>query len=106
MVNKNIILLNVVNKKIFIIVFVFLLAFAGPAVAGEESAEKGEAFDFSTFSLIKLLGVCALVCASATFLSAMFRRKLSRHFLKIHKTLGWLTIIFALSHGIGMMILF
>ncbi len=58
------------------------------------------------FSLIKFFGICALICVSATFLSAMFRRKLARRFLKIHKVLGWLTVIFALVHGLGMLMLF
>ena len=97
------------NKIImFIIVLAFFGVFAGALWAADANHQHDHAndFSFSTFSLIRFLGACALVCASGSFLSAIFRKKLSRHFLKMHRILGWLTIIFALSHGISMMVFF
>ncbi len=61
---------------------------------------------FSTFTLIEVLGVCALVSLSITFLTGLFRKKIGRKFLMVHRLFAWLTVILALSHGITVMIVF
>lgn len=75
------------------------------ALAGE-SGSGGHEFGFSTFSFIKLLGGCALGSALATFGTGLFRRKLGRRFLKVHKIFAWVTVGFALCHGILILVLF
>jgi DMSO/TMAO reductase YedYZ heme-binding membrane subunit len=98
------------NRFIIFLIFIIFLSssmvLAAQAFADDANQERDGIFYFSSFSLIKFFGICALVCVSATFLSAMFRRKLARRFLKIHRALGWLTVIFALIHGLGMLMLF
>jgi hypothetical protein len=78
-----------------------------PNVAlADESGSHGHEFGFSLFSFIKLLGGCALGLALATFGTGLFRRKLGRRFLKVHKIFAWLTVGFALCHGILVLVLF
>jgi len=78
-----------------------------PNVAlADESGSGGYEFGFSLFSFIKLLGGCALGSALATFGTGLFRRKLGRRFLKAHKVFAWLTVGFALCHGILVLALF
>jgi hypothetical protein len=61
---------------------------------------------FSFVSLIKPLGATALTLLLATAAVGLFRRKLGRRFLRIHKTLAALTVAAALCHAILVMILF
>jgi len=63
-------------------------------------------FGISLFSFVKPLGICALGSAMVTFGTGLFRRKLGRRFLKVHKTFAWLTVGFALCHGILVLVLF
>ncbi len=93
------------DKNRFIIFLLFSVVLVAQAFAEDANNQNDGIFNFSMFSLIKFFGICALVCVSATFLSALFRRKLARRFLKIHKVLGWLTVIFAIIHGLGMLML-
>ena len=84
-----------------------LVGFANIALANEIGGHEHEHhFDFSLPSLVRPLGICALSSLSITFLTGLFRRKLSKHFLKIHKTFAWLTVAFGLSHGILVLVLF
>ena len=75
-------------------------------VADAHDHEHGHGFEFSFFSLVKLLGLCALGFLLATFTTGLFRKKFGKRFLKIHKTSAYLTIIFALCHGILVLIVF
>ena len=84
-----------------------VLVFANTVLAegpSDNNHEHGQGF--SLFSLVKLFGVAALICLLVTFSVALFRRKLGPAFLKIHRTFAWLTIIFALCHGIMILVFF
>ena len=77
------------------------------AVADESGGHEHEHdFGLSLFSFVKLLGGCALGSALLTFGTGLFRRKLGRRFLKVHKIFAWLTVGFALCHGILVLALF
>lgn len=60
----------------------------------------------SLFSFIEPLGICALSTVLATFGTGLFRRKLGRRFLKVHRTFAWLAVGLALCHGILVLALF
>jgi hypothetical protein len=60
----------------------------------------------SLFSFIKPLGICALSSVLVTFGTGLFRRKLGKRFLKVHRTFAWLTAGLALCHGILVLALF
>ncbi len=78
------------------------LAFAnGP---GEHEHEHG--FSLSLVSAVRPLGVCALSSLLITFLTGLFRRKLGRRFVKLHKTFAFLTVGIALCHGLLVLLLF
>lgn len=87
---------------------VFLLVFFGftNAVLAGTVHNHEHKLEFSLFSLVRPLGICALASALVTFITGLARRKIGRGFLKIHKTFAFLTIAFALCHGILVMILF
>jgi cytochrome b561 len=77
------------------------------AVADESGSHEHEhKFGISLFSFVKPLGMCALGSAMVTFGAGLFRRKLGRRFLKVHKTFAWLTVGFALCHGTLVLVLF
>jgi hypothetical protein len=61
---------------------------------------------FNFHSLIEPLGITALTLLLATAATGLFRRKLKRWFLTIHKILAALTVTVALCHAILVMILF
>ncbi len=61
---------------------------------------------FNFYSLIEPLGITALTLLLATAVTGLFRRKLKRRFLTIHKILAALTVAIALCHAILVMILF
>lgn len=84
-----------------------LFCLSGSTMADEGGSHEHEhGFDFSLFSLIKPLGICALSLVLMTFGTGLFRRKLGRRFLKVHKVLAWLTVTLALCHGILVLSLF
>ena len=84
-----------------LVLLLVLLCFSGTAVADEGSAHVNEQqVNFSLFSLIKPLGVSALSLVLITFGTGLFRKKLSRRFIKIHKVCAWLATGLALCHGI------
>ncbi len=77
------------------------------APASESSNHDHEhKFGVSLFSFVKPLGICALGSALVTFITGLFRKKLGRRFLKVHKIFAWLTVGFALCHGILVLVLF
>ena len=95
------------NIRLTISIVIIVLSICTVALADESSANnQSDGLHFSVFELIEALGVCALVSLLTTFLTGLFRRRLKRKFLKIHKIFAWLTIILALSHGITVMIVF
>jgi hypothetical protein len=60
----------------------------------------------SLVSIVRPLGICALSSLVITFLIGLFRRRLGRRFLKVHRVLAYLTVGIALSHGILVLVLF
>jgi phosphoglycerol transferase MdoB-like AlkP superfamily enzyme len=98
---KTIKLLTIVS----ILVASLLLLCLTNIVLADETHEHEHKFEFSLFSLIRPLGICALVAVSVTFITGLFRKKLGRRFLKVHKTFAWLAIAFALGHGILVLVL-
>lgn len=95
------------NIRLTISIAIIVLSICTVALADESSANnQSDGLHFSVFELIEALGVCALISLLITFLTGLFRRRLGRQFLKIHKIFAWLTIILALSHGITVIIVF
>lgn len=86
---------------------VALIGFTSVALANEGSGHNHEhEFDFSLFSLVQPLGICALSLLLVTLLTGLFRRKLGKRFLKVHRLLAFATILVALSHGILVLVLY
>lgn len=61
---------------------------------------------FNFVSLIEPLGITALTLLLITVATGLFRRKLGRRFMKVHKTFAWLTVAVALCHGTLVILLF
>ncbi len=90
------------------ILSVFLLVvfcFVDTVLADTEHDHEHK-LEFSFFSLVRPLGVCTLSSLLVTFTLGLFRKKLGKRFLKIHRTFAWLTLIFALCHGILVLMLY
>jgi hypothetical protein len=88
-------------------IVIIILSISTATLADESSADnQSNGFHFSVIELVEALGICTLVSLLITFLTGLFRKKLKRNFLLIHKIFAWLTIILALSHGISVMIVF
>jgi hypothetical protein len=86
---------------------VCLVGVEEPAYANERNAPEDEGgISVSAVSLVRPLGICALSLLLLTFLTGLFRRRLGRRFLKIHKILAFLTIAVALCHGVLVLLLF
>jgi len=69
-------------------------------VLADEAGEHESKSDISLISFIRPLGICALGFALVTFTTGLFRRKLGKRFLKVHRAFALLTVGFALCHGI------
>ena len=93
--------------SILVILFFLLLVlcFTNAVLADQGHSHEHE-FKFSFFSLVRPLGVCALASLLVTFSLGLLRKKLGKRFLKIHRIFAWLTIIFALCHGILVLVLY
>ncbi len=90
-----------------VLALLWFLSFSGAVLASEAGdIEHEHKPDLSLFSFVKPLGICALGSALVTFATGLFRRKLGRRFLKVHRTFAWLTVGFALCHGILVLALF
>jgi len=90
-----------------LILILVLSCLSDVAVADEGGAHEHENHaGISLFSLVKPLGLCALSLVLITFGTGLFRRKLGRRFLKLHKVCAWATVGFALCHGILVLSLF
>jgi len=83
-----------------------LAGFAQAQSAGEHQHNHSALGAISLFSLVKPLGICALSSLLITFLIGLFRRRLGRRFLKLHKVFACLTVAIALTHGILVLVLF
>ena len=106
-INKKVKAMRKRNTRLAISIVIIFLSICRAALADANSTEsQSNGFGLSVFTLIEALGVCALVSLLITFLTGLFRRKVGRRFLKIHRFFAWLTIILALSHGVTVMIVF
>ncbi|MFQ6036782.1 MAG: hypothetical protein ACE5NM_13165 [Sedimentisphaerales bacterium] len=77
------------------------------ALADEPSGhEHQHNSSFSLFSLVRPLGIATLSFVSATLLTGLFRRKLSRRFLKIHLALSIISVILGFTHGLLVFVLY
>jgi hypothetical protein len=104
----NIQIVGISATAIVILILIFMLScLSGTAVADEGGAHVHEhPAGISLFSFVKPLGICALSLVLITFCTGLFRRKLGRRFLKVHKLCAWLAAGFALCHGILVLSLF
>lgn len=97
-------------KSLFILTILFFLSvalyFTSTVLADQGHNHDEHEFNFSLFSLVRPLGICALGLLLATFSTGLFRKEFGKHSLKTHRTLAWLTIIVALSHGILVLVLY
>lgn len=75
------------------------------ALADEGSAHEHKA-GISLFSFVEPLGISALSSVLVTFGTGLFRRKLGKRFLKVHRTFAWLAVGLAVCHGILVLTLF
>ncbi|OHB80463.1 MAG: hypothetical protein A2Z25_03720 [Planctomycetes bacterium RBG_16_55_9] len=101
-------IIGVSATAIVMLVLLWVLSCLSDAALADEGGahEHEHKFGLSFFSFVKPLGACALGSAMVTFGTGLFRRKLGRRFLKVHKTFAWLTIGFALCHAILVLALF
>jgi hypothetical protein len=99
--------MRALNIKKAVLITIIGLSICTAALADENSSDnQSNGPQFSVFTLIEALGICTLTSLLITFLTGLFRRKLGRKFLSVHRFFAWLTIILALSHGITVMIVF
>jgi hypothetical protein len=104
----NIRIVGVSATAIVILILILVLScLSDIAVADEGGAHEHEhPSGISLFSLVKPLGISALSLVLITFVTGLYRRKLSRRFLKVHKVCAWLAVGLALCHGILVLSLF
>jgi len=91
--------MSATTKTVLVLLLLALFCLSGPALADEGGAQEYKS-SISLFSFIKPLGICALSLVLVTFGTGLFRRKLGKRFLKVHRTFAWLTVGLALCHGI------
>jgi hypothetical protein len=90
---------------IVVLLAVCLIGVAGAAF-GNEDGEGEHDFSLSLISLVRPLGIGALGLLLITFLTGLFRRRLGRRFLGIHKTFAFITVVIGLVHGLLVLVLF
>lgn len=90
------------------LILILVLSFLSNVAVADEGGARGNEPKpgISLFSVVQPLGICALSLVLITFCTGLFRRKLGRRFLKVHKVCAWLTVGFALCHGILVLSLF
>ena len=92
------------NLKLLVLMVILIISgLSGTCFAGQDH-EHGR--EFNAFSLIHPLGITALTLLLLTACTGIFRRKLKKRFILIHKILAGLTVAAALSHAILVFILF
>jgi hypothetical protein len=89
---------------ILLLILFYLQSSALADEGGIHEHEHGYGLSLSLF--IEPLGICALSLVLITFGTGLFRRKLGRRFLKIHRIFAYLAAGFALCHGILVLALF
>jgi len=103
------------KEKICTILAVAILVWLGMSFVGYGQLafanEHGEhehehELSLSFISLVRPLGIGALSSLLITFLIGLFRRKLGRRFLIIHKVFAFITVVIALCHGVLVLVLF
>ncbi len=95
------------TTKTVLVLLLALFCLSSHALADEGGARGNESKPgISLFSVVQPLGICALSSALVTFGTGLFRRKLGKRFLKVHRVFAWLTVGFALCHGILVSVLF
>ena len=94
------------KAQIVRIMFLLVLFCFTSSVLADTEHDHEHKLEFSLFSLVRPLGICALVSALVTFIMGLARREIGRKFLKVHKTFAFLTTGFALCHGILVIVLF
>ena len=85
-----------------IIMIAFFSVLCSPAWADTPESPE-EPF---VFELIEILGISALSGLLLSFFTGIFRKKLGRKFMTVHKVLAWITVIIALTHGTTVLIVF
>lgn len=90
---------------ILVLLGVCLIGVEGPAF-GNEHGEGEDDFSLSLISLVRPLGIGALILLLITFFTGLFRRRLGRRFLKTHKIFAFITVAIALCHGVLVLVLF
>ena len=87
--------------------FLILSCLSDKVLADEGGAHEHEhETGISLFSFVEPLGISALSLVLITFGTGLFRRKLGRRFLKVHRVLAWVAVGLALCHGILVLALF
>ena len=96
---------QILQTIILPVLLLMVFCFADTVLAGTGHDHEYK-LEFSLFSLVQPLGVCTLGSLLVTFTLGLFRKKLGKRFLKIHMAFASLTIIFALCHGILVLVLY
>jgi hypothetical protein len=96
---------TIAGVVIVVLLGVCLIGVEQPAF-GDEHAEGEHDFSLSLISLVRPLGIGALGLLLITFLTGLFRRKLGRRFLSIHKIFAFMTVVIGLVHGLLVLVLF
>jgi hypothetical protein len=73
---------------------------------GVEHDEGEHDFSLSLILLVRPLGIGALILLLITFFTGLFRRKLGRRFLCIHKIFAFIAVVIGLAHGLLVLVLF
>ena len=92
------------NWKLSMLLVLLIIAGLSGTCFADEAHEHGGGFN--AFSLIHPLGIFTLILLLLTACTGIFRRKLKKQFMLVHKILAGLTVAAALSHGILVFILF
>lgn len=107
--NQNRISLSLTGKTYLLIILAaiaILLTSTLAYGANEDEPTEKKQWKFNPHKLIKPLGICTITCLLTTFSIGLFRKKLGRKFLILHKTFAFITVIIALTHGILVLTLF
>jgi hypothetical protein len=96
---------KIFGAVVLIWVVICVIGVKQAAFANVQGEHEGD-FSLSLISLVRPLGICALGSLVITFLTGLFRRRLGRRFLKIHKIFAFITVAIALCHGVLVLVLF
>jgi len=99
-------IVGVSATAITMLVLLLVLSFLSEIALADEGNTQEQKSSISLYSFIRPLGICALSSVLVTFGTGLFRRKLGKRFLKVHRTFAWLTAGLALCHGILVLALF